>query len=359
MTTFNVLGWELHEVGKPPRKRRWQLNTSDLQPDEVIVSIAGCGVCHTDLGFHYDGVRTKHSLPLVLGHEISGTVVGCGKEAVKWNGAQVIIPAVLPCGECIDCNSGHSNVCQHQIMPGNDVDGGFASHIRVPSRWLVKIPDNYQGDIAKLSVVADAISTPWQALLRADVVEGDTCIIVGCGGIGGYCAQLASSLKANVICIDVDQRRLESMHALGFTHSLNCTEKSSKEVKNYLREVITSNGWGHSGWKIFECSGHVDGQTLAFELIGPSGVSAIVGFTMSKVNIRLSNLMAHDARVFGNWGCQPELYPELLEMVVLGAVDLDNSTQSLPLSEICEVFENAHDGKYDQRVILIPENDTN
>jgi 6-hydroxycyclohex-1-ene-1-carbonyl-CoA dehydrogenase len=241
-------------------------------------------------------------------------------------------------------------------MPGNDVDGGFASHIRVPSRWLVKIPDNYQGDIARLSVVADAISTPWQALLRAGVEEGDTCIIVGCGGIGGYCAQLALSMKANVICIDNDQRRLESMRKLGFSNLLNCNEKTTKEVKNYLRELITSNGWGCNGWKIFECSGNADGQTLAFELIGPSGVLAIVGFTMSKVNIRLSNLMAHDARVFGNWGCQPELYPELLEMVVSGAVDLKNSSQLLPLSEICEVFENAHNGAYVQRVILIPDN---
>ena len=50
-------------------------------PDEVVVEIAGCGVCHTDLGYYYDGVRTNHALPLTLGHEISGRVVAAGADA--------------------------------------------------------------------------------------------------------------------------------------------------------------------------------------------------------------------------------------------------------------------------------------
>src|SRR5262245_66643623 len=66
--------------------------------DEVVVEIAGCGVCHTDLGFYYDGVRTKHDLPLTLGHEISGRVLTAGANARAWEGQAVIVPAVLPCG---------------------------------------------------------------------------------------------------------------------------------------------------------------------------------------------------------------------------------------------------------------------
>ena len=70
---------------------------------EVAVAIAGCGVCHTDLGYLYDGVRLNHALPLALGHEISGRVAAAGAGAEAWLGKSVIVPAVLPCGECALC----------------------------------------------------------------------------------------------------------------------------------------------------------------------------------------------------------------------------------------------------------------
>src|SRR6516165_4765131 len=94
------------------------------EPDEVVVEVAGCGVCHTDLGYYYDGVRVNHGLPLALGHEISGRVVATGAGAEKWQGKAVIVPAVIPCGECELCRSGHGTICRKQQMPGNDIQGG-------------------------------------------------------------------------------------------------------------------------------------------------------------------------------------------------------------------------------------------
>ncbi len=94
-----------------------------INENEALVKIAGCGVCHTDLSFWNDGVRTKKEMPLTLGHEISGTVID-GPDFLK--GKNVIIPAVLPCGNCELCNKGRSNMCQNQLMPGNDFHGGFA-----------------------------------------------------------------------------------------------------------------------------------------------------------------------------------------------------------------------------------------
>ena len=70
---------------------------TEVKENEVIVKIAGCGVCHTDLSYWHSGVQTKHPLPLTLGHEISGTVVAGN---ASWLNKKVIIPAVLPCGEC-------------------------------------------------------------------------------------------------------------------------------------------------------------------------------------------------------------------------------------------------------------------
>ena len=67
---------------------------------EVVIEVAGGGVCHPDLGFYYDGVRVKSPLPLTLGHEISGRVAAAGAGAESWQGKAEIVPAVIPCGDC-------------------------------------------------------------------------------------------------------------------------------------------------------------------------------------------------------------------------------------------------------------------
>ena len=108
---------------------------------EVIVKIAGCGVCHTDLSFWCAGVKTKHALPLTLGHEISGTVIN---GPAVWVGKKVIIPAVLPCGECELCKKGI-------IIRPMDIYG-FSTYIRI----TVGNPEDNQGLIRALyEVIGD------------------------------------------------------------------------------------------------------------------------------------------------------------------------------------------------------------
>src|SRR5512134_2067720 len=99
--------------------------TPEPSEDEVLVRVAGCGVCHTDIGFWREGVPTRHALPLTLGHEIAGTVQAAGAAWAALVGREVVVPAVIPCGNCGLCAGGRSNVCRHQKMPGNDIDGGF------------------------------------------------------------------------------------------------------------------------------------------------------------------------------------------------------------------------------------------
>src|SRR5512147_2677960 len=104
--------------------------------DEVLIEVAGCGVCHTDIGFWRDGVPTRHPLPLTLGHEISGRVVDAGASSRNLVGREVIVPSVIPCGACDLCRSGRGNICRSQMMPGNDMNGGFAPFVVVPRRGL-------------------------------------------------------------------------------------------------------------------------------------------------------------------------------------------------------------------------------
>ena len=114
-------------------------------PEEAVVKVAGCGVCHTDIGFLYGGVRTRHALPLALGHEVSGYVVDAGEAHRALVGKAVVVPAVVPCGECEACKKGHGNICAKQQMPGNDVHGGFASHLVVPAKGLCVVPVKGEG----------------------------------------------------------------------------------------------------------------------------------------------------------------------------------------------------------------------
>ena len=195
-------GFRLIEQGGPLRLE--ELSILEPGPDEVVVEVAGCGLCHTDIGFAYGGVPTRHPLPLVLGHEIAGRVVASGDNAGIWQDRAVIVPAVIPCNDCDACRAGRPTICRQQFMPCNDGDGGFASHVLVPARGLCPVPDELPDGVTlpALSVVADAVSTPFEAIQRAEVAPGDLVIFVGAGGVGGFGVQIAHALGAKVVAID-------------------------------------------------------------------------------------------------------------------------------------------------------------
>jgi 6-hydroxycyclohex-1-ene-1-carbonyl-CoA dehydrogenase len=324
-----------------------------VEPGEALIAVAGCGVCHTDLSFWHQGVPTRHALPLVLGHEISGIVLE-GPAGLK--GKPVIVPAVLPCGDCDLCTSGRGNICQAQRMPGNDFDGGFASHVVAPARFLVPVPDSALAhhSLAELAVIADAVSTPYQVLMKSALQPGDLAIVVGVGGIGIYMAQLAKILGAKVIAIDIAQEKLDQLKAIGIEATLNSRGLEVKEIKAQVKDWCKKMGAPAHGWKIYETSGTKPGQDLAFALLGIAGTLSVVGFTLDKLELRLSNLMAFDARIIGTWGCRPELYPDVLGMVGDGRLSLKAFTQARPLAEINEVFQETLQHKLLKRTVLIP-----
>lgn len=328
----------------------------DIASNDAVVEVAGCGVCHTDLSFWHYGVPTRHDLPLVLGHEISGKVTQGPSE---WIGKSVIVPAVLPCGECELCRRGKGNICQNQKMPGNDFHGGFASHAVVPSRYLVEVPKNAlkEHSLAELAVIADAVSTPYQVMVKSDLREGDLAVVIGVGGIGIYMAQLASIAGAKVIAIDVDSRKLEQLSQIGITGTINSADLGVKELKKQVRQLCGEMSAPSHSWKIYETSGTRAGQELAFALLGISGTLSVVGFTLDKLELRLSNLMAFDATVIGTWGCKPELYSDAIEMVADGRLKLKPFTRVRPMSDINDVFAQTLEHKIIKRTVLIPDFD--
>jgi len=354
-----ISSWVVRQQATPmtfePRDER-------VGPGEVLVKVAGCGVCHTDLGFFYDGVPTRHPFPLTLGHEVAGVVVEAGPGAESWVGKAVVVPAVLPCGECDACRAGRGQVCPKQIFPGSDVDGGFGTHLKVPARGLCPVPDlknpsvNPLGiELAALSVVADAVSTPYQAILRSGLAPGDIAVFVGVGGIGGFGVQMAAALGAGVIAIDLSDSKLEQMTKHGALLTLNPKNDDPKALKKKVRAFADARGVPTWRTKIFETSGTTQGQATAFGLLGHGGYLGVVGFTPKPVELRLSNLMAFDAVAQGNWACLPQYYPAIVDLVLQGKVALTPFIESRPMRTINDVFVELHSGPAARRIVLIPE----
>lgn len=347
-----ILAWQMVEKNAP--FEQILLPEVNLKDGDALVEIAGCGVCHTDLGFWRFDIPTRHKLPLVLGHEISGTVI---EGPFNWVGQPVIVPAVIPCGVCDLCKGGRSNICQSQKMPGNDFHGGFASHIVVPARILTMVTEEALSNhtLPELAVVADAVSTPYQVMVKSGIQKNDFAIIIGVGGVGVYGAQLARIFGGNVLALDVSQDRLDQLAQVGIKQTINISSLDPRDIKKLVREKCREMGAPSNRWKIYEMSGTKAGQELGFSLLGIAGTLSIVGFTMDKLEIRLSNLMAFDAKVVGTWGCKPELYADVIRLIGDGKLKIRPFTETFSMSKINEIFQQTLNHRLTKRSVLIPD----
>ncbi|MFZ5511552.1 MAG: 6-hydroxycyclohex-1-ene-1-carbonyl-CoA dehydrogenase [Pseudomonadota bacterium] len=354
MIPKSIHTWQMTEPGK---LQRTEIPVPELKPGEALVEVRGCGVCHTDLSYFYMGVPTIQKPPLTLGHEIAGVVVAGDARLV---GKEVIVPAVLPCGTCEICRMGRGNRCLNQKMPGNSMGiyGGFASHIPVPARDLCVVHERRGVPLEHLSVVADAVTTPYQAAKRANLQPGDLVIVIGAaGGVGSFMTQTAKGMGAKaVIGIDINEEKLEFMKGYGADFTINPKGKSAKDVKELFKGFCKEQGLpANYGWKIFEVTGSKAGQELALSLLSFVGTLVIVGYGTDETSYMLSKLMAFDAEIIGTWGCPPSAYPRVLDMCVDGRIVLEPFVETRPMSQIEQVFEEAHHGQLKRRVVLTPD----
>jgi 6-hydroxycyclohex-1-ene-1-carbonyl-CoA dehydrogenase len=346
-----IIAWQMTETEAPLVKR--SLPVPELKDDDLLIEVAGCGLCHTDLSFLYGGVKTKKALPLTLGHEFTGRVVATGSRYEEMVGKSVLVPAVLPCGECELCKAGRDRACRNQVMPGNDLDGGFASHAVLPGRWICPVePGDF--DLWQLGVVADAVTTPYQAAEIAKVDEADTVVVIGVGGIGSYGVQVCAARGAKVIAVDIDQGKLDTILEYGATAAVNVKGLDGRAAKDAVRSAAKESGLSRFAWKVFEMSGTGNGQALAYDLLTFAGTVGFIGFSRDKTNVRLGNLMAFDAQLFGNWGCSPKLYPAALDLVLSGKVKIKPFIRSFALDEINDVLTMSKNHQIAERPVLVP-----
>ncbi len=159
-----------------------------------------------------------------------------------------------------------------------------------------------------------------------------------------------------VVGIDINAEKLKMMEGYGADATINPKGLSAKELKEQFKVIAKAAGVSANvGWKIFECTGTKPGQETALSLLSFVGTLVVVGYGTDETSYMLSKLMAFDAEIIGTWGCTPDKYPAVLEMCLDGRIQLAPFVETRPMSQIAEVFDQAHHGQLKRRVVLTPD----
>lgn len=334
-----------HGPGQPLRLK--EVPDPTPGPDEVLVKVAGCGLCHTDLHYLDHGVATAHPPPLILGHEISGTIVGVGdNEAGPPLGSHVLLPAVIPCGQCGLCRTGRGNICSKMRMFGNHIDGGFAELVVAPAHEVIHLPAEIP--LVRGSIIADAISTPYHAVVnRAAVRAGEWVVIVGCGGVGINAVQIAAAIGAQVIAVDLNPRKLAVAAELGAVETLDASRTA--DLGKAVRAIT-----GEGADVAFEAVGTPKTVLSAVSALRRGGRICLIGYSAESAPLPLHKLMFLEYTIMGSLGCRPVDYPKVVELVRRGKVHLDPVISSeVPLERIEEALKQLRSGEA-LRSIVVP-----
>jgi len=316
-------------------------------PGELLVRVAACGLCHTDLHYIDHGTPTFKTPPLVLGHEISGQVEGLGGGVSGWTtGDRVLLPAVLSCGTCEMCRIGRENICERSQMFGNNVDGGFAEFVVAPAKDVFRLPADVP--LVESSIIADAITTPFHAVVRRGrVVPGDWVAVFGCGGVGLNVVQIAAALGARVIGVDLSPAKLDWAKRLGaeVTYNPAATVKIDKEVRRVT---------GGAGADVaFEVVGRAVSQELAFNCVRTGGRLVLVGYSPEVMALNSGRVMFREIEVLGSLGCRPVDYPRVIELVRQRRIAVtDLVTHRFPLARINEALDTLRSGAAIRTVVI-------
>ena len=347
-----------------------RVESVDLGPPrqgEVLVRIAACGVCHSDL--HVIEGSLPYPLPVVLGHEGAGVVeeTGPGVSYVR-PGDHVILSFVPTCGRCRYCAAGKPHLCSgYRTESGALADStrrlnhsgqeinhflmlsAFAEYAVVPEASLVKIRPDIPLD--KACLIGCGIMTGVGAAMNtAKVKPGSSCLVIGCGGVGLNVIQgCALAGASQIIAVDLLESKLEMARALGATHSLN---PSSADVLSAVRD-FTDGGVDYA----FEVIGKAETVQLAFRCTGRGGLTVVVGLSPRGSNVSLpsSSFLLEKAITGSMYGsARPRIdMPMLAGLYLSGRLKIDELiTRTYSLDEVNQAFDDLRSGSIMRGVIL-------
>ena len=307
-------------------------------PGEILVRVAACGLCHSDLHYMDHGVPTFKTPPLILGHEVAGMVaaLGDGVDAALL-GTDVLLAPVTTCGACVACRTGRENVCAEQKMIGNNVDGGFAEYVVTSARDAFALPPELP--LEESCVIADALTTAFHAVVRRGAVSpGESVAVFGCGGLGLNVVQVASMIGARVVAVDVDPRKLAVARELGAHAAIDAREPDV--AKRIRRE--TSGGVDVA----VEAIGRPPTQEAAVASLRTGGRVVLLGSSAEPMTLPGGRVMYRELAVIGTLGCRGIDFPVVIDLVRRGKLTVRQLvTHRHTLDEINTGFDQLRRGE--------------
>ena len=339
---------------------------------EILVKVAACGVCHTDL--HVMKAEVAFPTPAVMGHEITGTVAALGQGVTGPPvGTAVASAFIMPCGFCVACGAGRDDLCDNFFamnrLKGTLYDGtsrlrrkdgsslamysmaGLAEYAVVPATDVFPVPATLP--LQESSVLGCAIFTAYGAVRHAaELRGGERIAVVAAGGVGINIVQIARAFGASqIIAVDIRDDKLEAARRLGATDVVNSRET---DAVARVRELTDGRGVDTA----FEVLGLPQTFTQAFEMIRDGGRMVGVGIAPVKAaaSIEITRLVRRELRIIGSYGARTRTdMPEIIRLAAQGIFRPETIvTERFPLAEADTAYQALARGEIVGRAIVVP-----
>ncbi len=303
----------------------------ELEPDEVLVKVAACGICGTDIKL-YEGKYTAN-VPVVLGHEYAGEVVSAGKNVKNVKaGDRVVSDPNESCGKCYWCRNSQPCFCNNLAAYGVLRDGGFAEYCTAGEKGVYKIPDNLDYESASFT---EPVSCVVHGADRISYKPGDNVAIIGGGPMGQIHLQFAlHSGAGKVILVEPEESRIQMARKFGAAHIINPDTEDVKETILDLTEGLGADA-------VVEVVGHASTIEQAVDLAKKGGRILIFGFAPEgeKANFIPFDILSKELTIMGSW-VNPYTYSRALDILASKQVDVKPLiSMKLPLDNIMDGFK--------------------
>ncbi len=302
--------------------------------DQVKIEVAFCGVCGTDLHVMHDTFRNYP--PVILGHELSGTVVEAGRDVrdVPLGQRVAVLGATsVTCGECEHCRSGYFIFCAKRRGMGHGVHGGFARDVAARPDQLYPVPDGMALEEAALSEPFAAIV---QAVLEiARVRPGETAVVSGPGPMGLLCLKLlvAEGVATIVAGTTADRERLDAAARFGAAAVVDVEQGD-------LAETVRAATGGRGVDVTFECAGHPASVRGCLESLRPMGRHIQVAICGQDIPFPLDRVFYKQLTVAGTVCYTAQTWARMFEIFAQRRIGLgDLVSHRLPITQWREAFD--------------------
>jgi len=296
----------------PNTLRLKTLETPIPDPDQVLVKVAAVGVCGSDVHYYKHGRIGDFvvSGPLILGHELSGTIVAVGDQVDPSRvGQRVSIEPQRPCGRCRQCRLGQYNLCPDmEFYATPPIDGAFAEYVVIQDYFAHAIPDSVSFESAAL---LEPLSVAITAIRKARIAPASSILIAGAGPIGIICAQAAKAFGASrIIVTDVIAERRERALSYGATEVYDPTEV---DISNAALGVDA----------FIDASGVPSAVDAGVRALRPAGVAVLVGLGNSRMELPVEQIQTLELTVTGIFR-YVDTWPAAIHLAASGQIDLES-----------------------------------